>query len=72
MSQQYRAAEGETVDQICRHYYGYSSGAIEAVYNANPGLAEHGPFLPAGIVITLPVLTARQERKTGKKVELWD
>ncbi|TGG92537.1 phage tail protein [Natronospirillum operosum] len=71
MSQQYRAADGETVDQICRQYYGYSNGSVEAVYEANRGLADHGPFLPAGLVITLPEL-GEIEQKVEVAKPIWN
>lgn len=71
MSQLYRAAEGETVDQICRQYYGFSNGSVEEVYEANRGLADHGPFLPAGLVITLPDMQeSEQEAEVNRSV--WD
>ncbi len=42
------------LDLICWKHYGYSSGAVEEVLLENPGLAEHGSFLPAGLRIKLP------------------
>ncbi|WP_265038503.1 MULTISPECIES: tail protein X [unclassified Wolbachia] len=42
------------LDEICWKHYGYSSGAVEEVLLENPGLAEHGSFLPAGLRIKLP------------------
>ena len=61
---------GETVDLICRRHYGDESGYVEAVYDANRGLAALGAILPAGVVIVLPeVVTAAQ---AGAVVRLWD
>ncbi|WP_264735413.1 tail protein X [Wolbachia endosymbiont (group A) of Rhinocyllus conicus] len=42
------------LDEICWKHYGYSSEAVEEVLLENPGLAEHGSFLPAGLRIKLP------------------
>jgi phage tail protein X len=62
--------DGDMVDQIAYANYGYRPGAVEAVFEANPGLCEHGPLLPAGLVIALPDLPA----DTGKTspLRLWD
>lgn len=50
----YYTKKNEMLDQICWKHYGYSSGAVEEVLLENPGLAEHGSFLPAGLRIKLP------------------
>ncbi|HWL51362.1 MAG TPA: tail protein X [Chthoniobacteraceae bacterium] len=58
-AQQYQTKEGEAVDAICYRYYGQTSnGEVEATYEANRelDLASYGPTLPAGLVITLPVV----------------
>jgi len=60
-SQQYRTKTGDTVDSICWAYYDTTaSGQVEAVLEANRalGLPGYGPELPAGIIITLPVVEA--------------
>lgn len=50
----YRTKTGDVLDLICHRHYGDRPHSVEAVYDANPGLAAHGPVLPAGLVITLP------------------
>lgn len=66
----YRTKDGDAVDAICWRHYGEQSGAVEVVLEANPGLADIGPVLPAGIIIELPELPpAVQELPT---VRLWD
>ncbi|MFP3016475.1 MAG: tail protein X [Wolbachia sp.] len=50
----YYTKENEMLDLICWKHYGYSSGAVEEVLLENPGLAEHGSFLPTGLRIKLP------------------
>lgn len=54
MAAQYRTKDGDTVDLICWHIYGATSGIVEQVLNANPGLATLGPVLPLGTLVTLP------------------
>lgn len=61
---------GETVDLICRRHYGDESGYVEAVYDANRGLAARGAILPAGVVIVLPEVEADALADTA--VRLWD
>lgn len=70
MAQQYRTSEGDTVDFIAWKYYGTQEGqVVEQLLAANPGLADLGPKLPAGVIITLPELTAVGQ---AKGVKLWD
>lgn len=56
------------VDYICWRHYGFCSPAVEAVYEANPGLAERGAVLEAGIEIVLPDIEAAADGV----VRLWD
>ncbi|HBV9951853.1 phage tail protein, partial [Klebsiella pneumoniae] len=49
-----RAYQGDTVDALCWRHYGRTQGVTEQVLQANPGLAEHGPFLPHGLQVELP------------------
>lgn len=64
-----RAKQGDTVDLICYRHYGYTKAVTEAVYAANPGLAELGPVLPSGTLVRLP---ERAEESTRATVKLWD
>jgi phage tail protein X len=55
----YLTKTGDTVDYVCWAYYGSTdNGQVEAVLAANNGLADYGPILPAGVAISLPVITA--------------
>lgn len=69
MAQKYRTRDGDMLDAICFRHYGRSSGAVEAVLEANTGLADKGPVLAAGELIVLPDLPESFEQKT---VKLWD
>ncbi|OZY44553.1 hypothetical protein CJF41_19975 [Pseudomonas lundensis] len=35
-----RTASGDVLDTICQNYYGHLNGTVEAVLDANQGLAE--------------------------------
>lgn len=52
----YRTRHDDMVDRICHTYYGTSRHTVEAVLEANPGLADFGARLPEGRVILLPDL----------------
>lgn len=65
----YRTISGQTVDEIAWRHYGDIPGATEAVLKANCGLADHGPLLPAGLIIELPRYEAP---KPTQGIRLWD
>jgi phage tail protein X len=48
------AQQNDTVDAVCWRHYGRTQGTVEAVLEANPGLAELGAVLPIGTAIELP------------------
>lgn len=50
------AQQGDTVDAICWRHYGRTDGTVEAVLEANAGLADYGPMLPIGTAVYLPDL----------------
>lgn len=68
--QRYRCQDGDMLDAICFSYYGYSSGAVEMVLEANPGLADLGAVYSAGLEIDLPDLA--QSAKDAETIKLWD
>ena len=65
---EYRTQYNDMVDAICYKFYGVSSKAVEIIYEANRGLADYGPLLPAGLIIELPDI----ELVTVTTVKLWD
>ncbi len=67
--QQYLTRDGDTLDWICRKQYGREAGAVEAVLEANPGLAALGPVYDAGVRVELPSLP---EAPAQSAVRLWD
>jgi phage tail protein X len=65
-----RAQQNETVDALCWRHYGRTAGVTEAVLEANPGLADHGPTLPQGLLVQMPVAQAAATQR--QMVNLWD
>ena len=65
----YRTSENDMLDWIAWKHYGTQDGIVEAILEANPGLADKGDKLPAGLIIILPEI---QLPKTDTIVRLWD
>ncbi|TDF78225.1 tail protein X [Pseudomonas sp. H9] len=63
-----RTSEGDVLDTLCQHYYGHLNGSVEAVLNANQGLADEAQPFRTGILIQLPELTVGSDAT----VQLWD
>ncbi|GFN46371.1 tail protein X [Candidatus Regiella insecticola] len=69
--QQYITHQLDILDDICwRHYKCPPSDVIIPVLEANPGLAEAGPLLEAGLKISLPELIRTIKQRVT--VRLWD
>lgn len=66
----YKTIKGEMIDAICRRAYGSESGYVEAVLEANPGLAAFDAVLPIGTVIRLPDIP--KASKVVPVISLWD
>jgi phage tail protein X len=57
----YTTRENDVLDEVVRRYYDrQDNGLVEAVLEANRGLADYGPTLPAGLEITMPEAPAPQ------------
>ena len=70
MAATYITREGDTMDFIAwKHYGATTNRVVEKVLDANRGLADRGPILPAGLSITLPEITAPAK---AKGVKLWE
>ena len=66
-----RSVAGDTVNQLLYRHLGRSDDAAEeALWLQNPGLAEHGPVLPAGVRVVLPEL--EEKAKASAPVSAWD
>jgi len=62
-----RAQQNDTVDLLAYRHYGDTT-MVEAILEANPGLAKHGVILPHGLKINLPARKAI----TKPGLNLWD
>lgn len=68
--QTYITKDGDTADYIAWKYYGnQDAGTVETLLDANKGLADRGPVLPAGLVINLPEI---KTPATTQGIKLWD
>jgi phage tail protein X len=63
-----RTSDGDLLDTLCQQYYGHLNGSVEAVLDANQGLADEPQPFRAGVLIRLPQLSVRAEAM----VQLWD
>lgn len=70
MTTEYITKDGDTADLIAWQYYGTRDGlVVEKLLDANHGLADRGPLLPAGVTIVLPEFTLPATQDT---IKLWD
>ncbi|MCO7579131.1 MULTISPECIES: tail protein X [Pseudomonas chlororaphis group] len=53
---------------MCHQYYGHLNGSVEAVLDANQGLADEPQPFRAGVLIVLPDLPSQID----SSVLLWD
>lgn len=68
---EYITRQRDVLDDIVSRQYGNGAwSVVQAVLAANPGLADNGPVLPAGITIVLPVISTPSTEV--KAVSLWD
>lgn len=70
MANPVRTQQNDTVDALCWRHYGRTAGVTEAVLAANPGLADHGPVLPQGLVVNMPEVHASAPQR--QMVNLWN
>ncbi|MDR5883603.1 tail protein X [Caballeronia sp. LZ032] len=62
--------QGDTVDALCWRVYGRTDGTVEAVLEANAGLADLGLVLPLGTVVDMPELSTVES--TTPLLQLFD
>jgi phage tail protein X len=71
MPQTYKTSDGDVLDEIAWRQYGACDSAVlRTVLDANPGLADRGAKLPAGVMVALPDIVA--PAATQKVITLWD
>jgi phage tail protein X len=67
MAKTIRTSDGDRLDTLCFRYYGNLMRIVEAVLDANPGLANIVQPFAAGVVIVLPDINVTPE----KPIQLW-
>lgn len=65
------ARQGDTLDLICWRELGTTAGVLETAYELNRGLADAGPVLAEGAVVTLPDAPAAAAARL-ETFTLWD
>ncbi len=60
---------GETLDLLLWRHRGRTAGLAEQTLLLNPGIADLGPVLPAGLSIVLPAEASAQPLR--ETVKLW-
>ena len=67
---EYSTRQNDLLDDVVFRYYGDTDRRIvEDVLEANRGIADYGPELPAGLTITLP---ERAPAAAETLTRLWD
>ena len=69
MAEQARTQQGDSVDSLCWRHYGRTADVVEAVLEANPGLAALGPILPQGLAVLMPDMPQPAAKPL---IQLWD
>ena len=70
---QVRTRQHDTVDALVWRYLGDGAGYVEQTLELNPGLAQHGAVLPAGVIVTLPEpAPSTGQVAAADLVQLWD
>lgn len=64
------ARAGDTVDSLVWRELGLGPSVLDAIFIANPGLAEPGGALPTGTIVNVPALQAAPSVRP--LVQLWD
>lgn len=68
MAKTCKTSEGDVLDTPCHHYYGHLDGTVEAVLQANQGLADEVQPFRSGVVVRLPALSAA----AATSIQLWE
>lgn len=68
------ARQGDKLDQLLFRDAGLGPSELTRVLDANPGLADLGPVLPLGTVVTVPATATTEASATRVRplVQLWD
>lgn len=66
------ARQDDTLDGLGWRERGLGPADLPALLVANPGLADLGPILPLGTVVTVPATSAAPAPTVRDVVNLWD
>lgn len=66
------ARQGDKLDLLLWREAGLGPSELGRVLDANPGLADLGPILPLGTVVTVPATARATSARTLPVVNLWD
>ncbi|KAF3999232.1 tail protein X [Glaciimonas immobilis] len=66
-----RAQQHDTLDLLCWRHLGATARVVEVALELNPGIADGGPFIPHGHLVTLPDPSA-VPTNTTQTISLWD
>ena len=66
------ARSGDKLDLLLWRDAGLGPGEIARVCDANPGLADLGPILPLGTVVTVPATADTGAPRALPLIQLWD
>jgi phage tail protein X len=68
MAKTCRTSDGDRLYSLCHNVYGHLNGSVEAVLEANPGLAAEPQPFRAGLLILLPDLP---QAASEEVIQLW-
>ena len=68
---QLRTHQGDTLDRLLWRGLGRTAGIVEAVLDANPGLAAMGEVLPAGMLVEVPDAAVALRPQHNETIQLW-
>jgi phage tail protein X len=63
-----KTSDGDVLDRLCHQHYGHLMGTVEALPEANSGLATRAQPFVSGVVIQLPDLAPAR----ADVINLWD
>jgi phage tail protein X len=66
------AKQGDKLDLLLWREAAIGPSELGRVLDANPGLADLGPILPLGTVVTVPATARPASARTLPIVNLWD
>ena len=66
------ALSGDKLDLLLWRDAGLGPAEISRVCDANPGLADLGPILPLGTVVTVPATADARATRVLPLIQLWD